>query len=552
MAQKILSITLGTTSAKIAEIEKSGKKIQVYSAYDIPLAEGICDDGFILDVDSLASELSGYLQTYKIRNKKIAFSIASKRIASKEVIIPFVKEKQIKGLIEMNAQDYFPVGNIEDYLLSYSIIETVKNAENTQYRLNVVAAPVELLEGYTNLAKALKCTAEIVDYAGNAILQVLKTQAHTGEINAILQLGYESTVINIMNGNVQIMQRSIASGLNALTAAVSESVGLDEEDSIAFLEDNDIGRICSAYPDVKYICDSLVSSIGRIFEYYNSRSSDHPITGVMYIGDATFVNGIGALLSEGLGVEAAEIHRLNCVQTKSKTLTNEAATNFLANIGAVIEPMNLKYDKKDEEEKAKEEGKLPWGFVIISFMAAVALVAGSFTMYYLAKQERNKLSSQLNALSNVQQIEVQLSEAQAKLSAIEEFYNSTKGPNDSLLRLIKDMEKVMPKGMSIENFSLSDGTVTLTGGGTGKESVAKFIQQIRDLKYVKDVKVDLISESSDVGGMYDTFTMSFTLLDVNAIEEEEAKTAEVIDIEQPTEVNPEAENEQPTEEGGNL
>ena len=552
MAQKILSITLGTTSAKIAEIEKTGKKIQVYSAYDIPLSEGICDDGFILDVDSLASELSGYLQTYKIRNKKIAFSIASKRIASKEVIIPFVKEKQIKGLIEMNAQDYFPVGNIEDYLLSYSIIETVKNAENTQYRLNVVAAPVELLEGYTNLAKALKCTAEIVDYAGNAILQVLKTQAHTGEINAILQLGYESTVINIMNGNVQIMQRSIASGLNALTAAVSESVGLDEEDSIAFLEDNDIGKICSAYPDVKYICDSLVSSIGRIFEYYNSRSSEHPITGVMYIGDATFVNGIGALLSEGLGVEAAEIHRLNCVQTKSKTLTNEAATNFLANIGAVIEPMNLKYDKKDEEEKAKEEGKLPWGFVIISFMAAVALVAGSFTMYYLAKQERNKLSSQLNALSNVQQIEVQLSEAQAKLSAIEEFYNSTKGPNDSLLRLIKDMEKVMPKGMSIEKFDLSNGSVVITAGGSGKESVAKFIQQIRDLKYVKDVKVDLINESVDIGGMYDTFTMSFTLLDVNAIEEEEAKTAEVIDIEQPTEVNPEAENEQPTEEGGNL
>ena len=552
MAQKILSITLGTTSAKIAEIEKIGKKIQVYSAYDIPLSEGICDDGFILDVDSLASELSKYFQTYKIRTKKIAFSITSKRIASKEVIIPFVKEKQIKGLIEMNAQDYFPVGNIEDYLLSYSIIETVKNAENTQYRLNVVAAPVELLEGYTNLAKALKCTAEIVDYAGNAILQVLKTQAHTGEINAILQLGYESTVINIMNGNVQIMQRSIASGLNALTAAVSESVGLDEEDSIAFLEDNDIGRICSAYPDVKYICDSLVSSIGRIFEYYNSRSSEHPITGVMYIGDATFVNGIGALLSEGLGVEAAEIHRLNCVQTKSKTLTNEAATNFLANIGAVIEPMNLKYDKKDEEEKAKEEGKLPWGFVVISFVAAVALVAGSFTMYYLAKQERNKLSSQLNALSNVQQIEVQLSDAQTKLSAIEGFYDSTKGPNDSLLRLINDLEKVMPKGMSIEKFDLSNGSVVITAGGSGKESVAKFIQQIRDLKYVKDVKVDLINESVDIGGMYDTFTMSFTLLDVNAIEEEEAKTAEVIDIEQPTEVNPEAENEQPTEEGGNL
>ena len=104
----------------------------------------------------------------------------------------------------------------------------------------------------------------------------------------------------------------------------------------------------------------------------------------------------------------------------------------------------------------------------------------------------------------------------------------------------------MPKGMSIENFALSDdGTVTITGGGVGKESVAKFIQQMRDLKYVKDVKVDLINESIDVGGMYDTFTMSFTLLDVNAIEEEEAKTSDVIEIEEPTEVISE------NEEGGN-
>ena len=45
MAQKILSITLGTTSAKIAEIVKTGKKIQVYSACDIPISEGLLDDG---------------------------------------------------------------------------------------------------------------------------------------------------------------------------------------------------------------------------------------------------------------------------------------------------------------------------------------------------------------------------------------------------------------------------------------------------------------------------------------------------------------------------
>ena len=540
MAQKLLSITLGTTSAKLAEIVKSGKKIQVYSAYDIPISEGLCDDGFILDVETLAAELKQYMSRYRIKTKKIAFSIASKRIASKEVVIPYVKEKQIKGLVTMNASEYFPVGNIEDYAINYSIIETIKSAENMQYRMNVIATPGDLLEGYTLLAKALKCSVEIVDYAGNAILQVLKTQTHSGEVNAILQLGYENTVINIMNGDVQIMQRSVATGLNAIIATVVDSVGLDEEDAVAFLEDNDITRITAAYGDVKYVFDSLISSIRRIFDFYNGRSTDHPIAGVMFIGDATYVNGIGDALSEGLGHEAQEIFRLNNVQVKNKSVTPEFATNFMANIGVVLNPMNLSYERVDGEKKAKDENKLPWGLVIFSTVAAVALVGVSFALNHMAKAERDSLRSRLTSLEEMKTIENQLNDIVVKSDAIENFYKSTKGPNDSLLRLINDMEQVMPTGMSIDSFALSDGVVSITGGGMGKESVAKFIQQMRDLKYVENVKVDFVSESMDIGGTYDTFTMSFSLLDINEIEDNDGGNTDEIVIDMPTE-NPDSE-----------
>ena len=536
MAQKILSIMLGTTSAKIAEIAKAGKKIQVYSAYDIPISEGLCDDGFILDVDSLAAELKSYISKYKIKTKKIAFSLASKRIASKEVIVPYVKEKQIKGLVEMNAADYFPVGNIDDYAISYSIIETVKNAENMQYRLNVIATPGDLLEGYTLLAKAMKCTLEIVDYAGNAILQILKTQAHSGEINAILQLGYENTVINIMNGDVQIMQRSVATGLNALISTVAESVGLDEEDAVAFLEDNDITRICSAYPDVKYVCDSLISSIGRIFDFYNGRSADHPITGIMFIGDATYVNGIGDSLSEGLGLEAQEIYTLSHVQVKTKQVTPEHATNFMANIGVLLAPMDLKYENKSDEEKAKEEGKLPWGLVVISVVASAALLAGSYALYHFAKIERDSLASQLDSVVQAKELESRLNEVNAKKNMIESLYNSTTGSGDSIVRLISDLEAKMPGGMSITSLNITDGSVSIAAGCNGKESVARFIQEMRDLNYVRNVKVEYVSENMEDILIYDTFNMTFDLLNVDEIEAAEGDESILVENETAPEV----------------
>ena len=508
MAQKLLSISLGTTSAKLSEVEKAGKKVHVYSAIDIPISEGLCEDGVVLEADSLAAELKQYMSKYKIRNKKIVFSIASKRIASKEVILPFVKEKQLKTVVEMNATDYFPVGNIEDYAINYSIVEIIKNAENMQYRLNVIATPKDILEGYEQLAEAMKCQIEFIDFAGNAILQVLKSQIPSGEVSAILQIGYENTVINIMNGDIQIMQRNVATGLNTLIAAVADSVGLDEEDAKAFIEDNDIMRISSAYPDVKYILETLISSISRIFDFYNGRSGDHPITSIKFIGDATFVNGITDALSNGLGNEAEEIHVLNNVQVKNKSITREHVTNFMANIGAVIAPMELKYVNRGLGEDDSNSEKLPWRLVIISFIGAVALLGSSFALKYMSDGEVRALESQISALEPMRGLEGELSETVEMSEAIAGFYESTKGPNDSIPNLIRDLEKIMPEGTNIDSLSIENGNVAIAAGGLGKKSVAKLITELKAIDYINDVYVDYVSEDA---GKFDSFTLTFKI-----------------------------------------
>lgn len=542
MAQQFLTILLGTTSAKLAEVAKAGKKVQVFSAYDIPLSEGLCEDGLIINAEALAEELKHYLAMYRIKAKNVVFSIASKRIASKEVLIPFVKEKQIKGIVEINAPEYFPVANIENYAINYSILEIVKKEDSTQYRLTVTATPNDLLEGYNTLAKLMKRKVEYIDYAGNAILQVLKSQIEYGEVCATIQLGFEHTVINVLNGGVLIMQRNVSTGLNAIIASVSESVGLDEESAIAFLEDNNIDKIAGAYPDVKYIVESLIMSIGRIFEFYNGRYSEQPINSVKFIGDATFVNGIGPALSSGLGVQAEEIFTLKNVVVKNKFITPEYATNFMANIGSVIEPMKIMYVSPEDSEAAKDE-KLPWSLVVFSLVASLVLGTSSVIAAHNSKKERDALNGQLAALSDMQAIEDQLNEAQSRNQAVQDFLSATKGPNDSLLRLITDLEKIMPIGMSIDSFELSSSNVTLALGGHGKEGIAKFIEEVKALEYVQNVKVDYVSEIIDGMDKYDLFNMNFTLLDINEIEaakenpEGEATTEENISEEAPIEEN---------------
>lgn len=527
MASKILSVFLGSGTAKLAEIAYSGKKVQVFSVYDIVLSEGLCDDGIIYDVEGLARELKQYISTLKIKTKKIVFSVASKRIASKEIFIPFVKEKQIADLLKANAQDYFPIGNLDEYSFCHSILEVVQSEDNKQYRLSVIAVPNEILANYVELADRLKLEIETIDYAGNAILQILESQAKAAEVSAILQLGRESTVINIFNGKTLIMQRSISYGLDALISAVKDAVRMDDEDALAFLEDNDITRISEAYSDVAEVVSLIVNGVGRIFDFYTQRNSQNPIANVLFLGDGTLINGIGQELYQNFGINTEEILSLKNVVVKNKALNDNDPTNFLANVGAVIAPMNLKYISKDDsDKKAKDDTKMPWGLVVISVVAAAALAGSTIFMYYNANNQRDDLKRQLASLEEVRGLETQLSDAEYKSNIVKDFLNSTKGPNDSLYRLITDLEKVMPQGMSIDSLSLSDGSFSLSGGGIGKQGVAKFIEEVKALKYVQNVNIDYVSEVIDGVDAYDSFTMTFSLLDVNAIEEQETSEVE--------------------------
>lgn len=521
MASKLLSITLGSESAKLSEISYSGKKVQVFNAYDIAISEGICDDGVIMDVEALASELKQYIAHYKIKSKKILFSISTKRIASKEVLVPFVKEKQIDSLLKANAQEYFPISNIEQYTLSYSIIEIVEGEANKQYRLSVIATPNDLLQNYYELAKQLKMSIETIDYAGNAMLQILKLQA-SNDVTAILQLGRENTVINIMDGKTLIMQRSISYGLDALISAVMDNIRMDAEDAQAFIEDNDIKRVAEAYNDVGEVLSIITNGISRIFDFYSQRHAENPITAVYFLGDGTLINGIGSVFESTFGYPTEEILALKNVVVKNKTLNNNVPTNFLSNIGAIIAPMNLKYVSQEEAEKqVKEEGKLPIWLIVLSVVASAALAAGSILMYVNTKNEKEELEKKLQSLEGMKAIEAQLNESQAKNQTIQDFLNSTKGPNDSLLRLIQDMEKVMPVGTSISSFSLADGNVTISVGGVGKDGVAKFIEEMKNLAYVQNVHIDYVSETDDNIEKYDVYNMTFSLLNVNDIEEDD-------------------------------
>lgn len=131
MAKKVLSIVIGSEYTKVCEVTYptylKSRGIRICQSISFPTPENAVEDGYIKDKNTFGEELKKRLGEVGIKTDKVIFSIASSKIANREVHIPPSKEKRIMDILRMGAGDYFPV-DMKDYSLSYYILE--KNASD--------------------------------------------------------------------------------------------------------------------------------------------------------------------------------------------------------------------------------------------------------------------------------------------------------------------------------------------------------------------------------------------------------------------------------------
>lgn len=512
MAQKLLSISLGSEIVKVCEISLAGKnKVQVYNAIDLLIPEGLCDDGMIINPTALASAIKEGLAGEGFSARKIIFSLSSKRIANKEALIPFCKPNRIKDIVAVNATEYFPIANLDNYTINYSIIEVVATDTIKNYRLSITATPNELIEQYYALAKAMGMGVETMDYSGNSILQLLKLQTAGDSVDAILQFSGENTVVNIMNGSTMIMQRSVPYGRAAICDAVRafKDCSTDEADEILVTED--IEHLVNISEEVADAVRALLSSINRILEFYRNKNPEQPIDHIYLIGDVTSVNGLADLIIVEMGGNVEVIESLRGVEIKKRSTVNEQiASNYLANIGAVLAPMDIRFSQ-DKKGTKSGKGALPWWLLIFSFVVSLGMVGAIYFLYLNAKSDNEDLHNQIDAYGNMVSLEGEYTQAQADYQTMTAWYETTKGANESLAKLFKDLERIQPKAVAITKISSLSGAVNIEGSSYGKPAIAEFVIQLKELPYVEDVKMDVINEVIKDVSAVDSFNLNLSL-----------------------------------------
>lgn len=507
MAGKAISIEIGYSLTRVCEVDYKAKTHRVYRRFTIPTPAGVINDGVLMTTPEYIVDLKNAIIQNKMKAKQVVFTITSGKIPSREALIPLVKENRIPDVVKANASEYFPV-DLSQYELAYNILGKVGEEKGSQqYKLLVMAAPQALLDGYADLAKALKLELVAIDYAGNSIFQIAKDKVSEGT-SLVVKIDERSTLVMAIQNSVLTFTRSVPYGVDEAIQTVIDSTRWGNTDTVLEAMDTMSLNDCTVFPEIVEALDPVAGGISRVVDYYASNNSNAPIEKIYITGVGADIKGMDEFLAKVISFPIEPLRQVEGWKLEQSFRT-QFYGGYVACVGAAAAPLGFLQDEKKKKKKAKEAaagGKsgfnaapIAYAVMAIGIIVAVVLFALS-TLRLMEAQARNmELKAQNSSLEAIIPIYNEYVATQAAYNVIQSMYSMTENRNEELVEFLEELENKLPADVNIVSFTSSIGGIALNMSVSTKSEAAVAIEQLRTFEslYPESVTVTSVVENTD-------------------------------------------------------
>lgn len=538
MVKKIISIEAGIQWTKVALVDYRKKNPPVHEAFAFRTPEHAVEDGYIRDKDSFAKALKAELARRQIYEKNVVFTLSSSKVVTREVIIPYVKDNKIKGIIDAQSRDYFPM-DISGYTISYSKMEVLEEDGKKQLKLLLVAIPDNLLSNYVSFAELAGLKVETFDYIGNGCVQLLCDSFLEDAV--VIQLEEQATVISIIENKKLAFQRVTPYGYGATISAVIEHPILgveDEEKAFDFLLTHNVlynkpimpemanaqerelkqTQANEAYEDLAEALRYHLRIANTALDYYQNQIKKEFVGNVYVVGDGSRFAGVQKLFAQELPLPLQKIDFSTVIDLRSKkekeakkeNYQDPAAENapdtqpraatpvgFLSVIGAAVHPLDAK--PKDMQEADSKKNDLRTAYILLagSVLLSLLLILGSSVRQLVAYTQHRQLSDRLDELAYVQQTYDESAKIQAQEQVYVDLDQATVTKNEKLLPLIEQLEKELPSDIKVESIQTDADTVSINLSSEKQIVVGQMLLNFQKVTLLTDLSIPSMSEQTD-------------------------------------------------------
>lgn len=521
---RVINVEVGLIYTKVCETSYRKKNTKVYRAFIFDTPENTIEDGYIRDKQNFADELKRQLTTHRMKNKNIVFTIASNKILSREVVIPAVKEKRIMDIVKAEANEYFPM-DITEHILTYTLLSEMP--ETKQLRILVFAAPMTLVKNYYSLAEMMGLSIVALDYIGNSSYQILK-RLPGEEVNFIVQLNQQNTLVSIIQQGALLMQRNVNFGvanLVDLLKSFDSYASLGTQECYDLLCDKQLlkermdGENENIPEESVEIVDELmeelrmfINNINRVMEYFNGKEQNQKAAKVYLVGKGTNIKGLSSLLENELNLPIEIITSLHGIVFKKLDEKLQGHTNELFScVGAALKPVNFIPEELLNKSKQHNDNRLYFLLFLLVVVASGTLVFNSYMDYQDAKWQNEDLKEEAESYAFIEQIFNAYIASENALAEAKNMEAGTFAYPEYLNELIAELEKELPSNSIVQSLSATDSGVFLSFVTDSKQTAAKLLAQLKKIPYVGSTSVSGITENGGEDGKEATVIFSVSL-----------------------------------------
>ncbi len=306
-----LGIDIGTSAIKVIELSKKGERIKLenfgelksQALYQKPF-RSFEKNTLLLLTDEVALAIKGILKEANIQSRLVSFSIPDYSSFFTNFELPPMTAEELPEAVNFEARRQIPLP-ISELALDWQIISgkpSLDKKGGEKIKILLVAVPLEVINQYQEIAK--KSGLELLALEAEVFGLIRSLTDKEMGLVSIIDIGAQSTTVNIVEKAILKTSNSFDTGGNELTRVIAQSRSIDfwEADELK----GKYGLLQGKDEDVSNVLFPLIDSM--IQEIENSIKNFYQLDGkeiskFILAGGAAYLPGFSEYLSQKLQKE---------------------------------------------------------------------------------------------------------------------------------------------------------------------------------------------------------------------------------------------------------
>jgi len=334
--KELIGLDIGTSSLKLAQLKKTAKGYELVKAALKPLPQGVISEDEILDKEIVIETIKQLFQEQKVTTKDVATSVSGRSVIIKRIKLPAMSEDELEESIRFEAEQYIPF-DINDVSLDFQIMQNPPKKDEGEMDVLLVAVKKERIQDLVSVVTKAGLNPAVIDidvFALENQYEINHTQQETGNYVVLLDIGADTTNMNILWEKETVFTRDASLGGNDYSKILQTSLGLSADQAERLKQGEYVEGVSAdqVVPLRENFYEEIFSEIQRSFDYFRATSDNAPIGKILLSGGTSKVEGIDTALAHRFEIEVGKANPFQKIQINP----NQFDTGWLTSVAPMM------------------------------------------------------------------------------------------------------------------------------------------------------------------------------------------------------------------------